>query len=144
MKKSRAILDCDGNKATRPNGFTMEMFQSQWEIMNDDIMKVFGEFAKDGIVHGVTNEIYICLIPKKVDSSKVRDFRPISLVTSLYKIISRVLSTRLKGVLADTIGEAQGAFVVGRQILDNVLVANEVVEEYRKQGRSGVVFKIDF
>ena len=41
--------------------------------MKDDIMKVFGEFAKDGIVHGVTNESYICLIPKKVNSSKVKD-----------------------------------------------------------------------
>ena len=111
--------------------------------MKDDILKVFWEFARDGIVHGVTNETYICLIPKKMNSSKVKDFRPISLVTSLYKIITKVLSTRLK-VLPDTIGESQGAFIEGRQILDNVLVANEAVEDYRKNGRSGVVFKIDF
>ena len=51
---------------------------------------------------------------------------------------------RLKEVLADTIGESHGAFVAGRQILDSVLVANEVVEEYQKEGRLGVVFKIDF
>ena len=50
----------------------------------------------------------------------------------------------LKGVLTDTIGETQGAFVAGRQNLDTVLVANEAVEEYRKDGRSGVVFKIHF
>ena len=102
------------------------------------------EFAKDGIIHGVTNETFICLIPKKVNSSEVKDFQPISLVTCLYQIIAKVLSSRLKEVLADTIGQTQGAFVAGRQILDNVLVANEVVEEYRKEGRSGVVFKIDF
>ena len=71
------------------------------------------------------------MIPKKeAKSSKLKDFRPISLVTSLYKIISRVLSTCLKGVLADTIGESQGAFVAGRQTLGTVLVANEAVEEY--------------
>ena len=88
--------------------------------------------------------MYICLIPKKSNSSSARDFRPISLVTSLYKIISKVLSFRLKEVLADTIAETQGAFIVGREILDVVLVANEIVEEYRKVGKSGVVFKIDF
>ena len=79
--------------------------------MKEDILKVFGEFEKDGIVHGVTNETYICLIPKKVNSSKMKDFRPISLVTSLYKIISKVFSNRLKGVLPDTIVESQCAFV---------------------------------
>ena len=81
---------------------------------------------------------------EKSNSAKRKDFRPIILVTSLYKIISKVLSSRLKGVLADTISETQWAFVAGRKILDVVLVANETVEEYRKFGRSGVVFKINF
>ena len=102
------------------------------------------EFARDGIVHGVTNETYIYLIPKKVNSSKVKDFRPINLVTSCYKIISKNLSNRLKGVLEETIAETQGAFVEGKQILDVVLVANEIVEEYRRKGKEGFVFKINF
>ena len=107
-------------------------------------MKVFHEFGRDGITHGVTNETYICLISEKANSSRVKDFRPISHVKSLYKIISKVLSLRLKRVLVDTVAETQGAFVAGRQILDVVLVANETVEEYRKLGRSGIVFKLDF
>ena len=140
----RAIQECDGNKAPGPNGFTLELFKTHWETMKDDVLRVFCEFVKDGVIHGVTNETYVCLIPKKANSSKVKDFRPISLITSLYKIIAKVLSSRLKQVLADTIGESQGAFVADRQILDTVLVANETVEEYRKEGKSGVVFKIDF
>ena len=135
-----ALFACDGNKAPGRDGFSMEFLQSQWDTVKDDILKVFSEFEKDGIIHGITNANFICLIPKKVSSSKVRDFRPISLVTSLYKLISKVLSMRLKEVLAET----QGAFVAGRQILDVVLVANEIVEEYRKRGKPGVVFKIDF
>ena len=111
--------------------------------MKADILKVFLEFENDGIIHGATNETYICLIPTKANSSKVKDFRPISLVTRLYKIISKVLSLCLKGVLEDTIAKTQDAFVAGRQILDIVLVANEIVEEYRKPGRACVVFKID-
>ena len=143
-KIKRAIFYCDGNKAPGPDGFTLELFEAQWELMNEEILRVFSEFENDGIIHGVTKETYICLIPKKTNSSKVKDFRPISLITSLYKIISKVLSNRLKRVLEDTIAETQGAFVAGRQILDVVLVANELVEEYRKKGKSGFVFKIDF
>ena len=96
-------------------------------------MKVFEEFHESGIINGVTNETYICLIPKKLNSCRIKDFRPISLVTSLYKIIAKVLSIRLKAVLSDTISENQGAFVVDRQILDVVLVANEVVEEFKRK-----------
>ena len=71
----------------------------------------FKIFFNDGIIHGRTNEMFICLIPKKLNSCRVRDYRPISLVTSLYKVISKVLAYRLRGVPSDTIAESQGAFV---------------------------------
>ena len=66
------------------------------------------------------------------------------MITSLYKIITKVLSGRLRGVLHETIHYTQGAFVKGRQILDAVLIANEIVDERRRSGEEGVVFKIDF
>ena len=107
-------------------------------------MKVMEEFYGSGIINGLSNETYICLIPKKLNSCRVRDFRPISLVTSMYKIITKVLAKRLQVVLGETISKFQRSFVAGRQILDVVLVANEVVEEYRKGNKEGLVFKIDF
>ncbi|KAI5349821.1 hypothetical protein L3X38_002710 [Prunus dulcis] len=66
-----------------------------------------------------------------------------SLVTSLYKMVSKVLASRLREVLGSTISSYQSAFVQGRQILDAVLIANEVVEESRRLNKSGMVFKID-
>ncbi|RVW66527.1 Transposon TX1 uncharacterized 149 kDa protein [Vitis vinifera] len=77
-------------------------------------------------------------------SKKISDYRPISLITSLYKIIVKVLAGRLRWVLHETIHSTQGAFVQGRQILDAVLIANEIVDEKRRSGEEGVVFKIDF
>ena len=71
-------------------------------------------------------------------------FRPISLVTNLYKILAKVLALRLREVLDEAISLCQGAFIKGRQILDLVLVANEVMEENRSKKKEGVVFKIDF
>ena len=83
-------------------------------------------------------------MPKKSQTFKISDYRPISLVTSLYKIIAKVLSGRLRKVLHETISDSQGAFVEGRHILDAVLIANEVVDEKRRSGEEGVVFNIDF
>ena len=74
------------------------------------------------------NATFIALIPKKIDASNIRDFRPISLVGSLYKILSKVLANHLKLVLDQLISESQNSFVGGRQILDSVLIANECVD----------------
>lgn len=72
------------------------------------------------------------------------DFRPISLTTSLCKVIAKVLSHHIQGILNETMHWSQGAFVEGMQILDVVLVANEVVDDRRQSRKSEVVFKIDF
>ncbi|XP_062112883.1 uncharacterized protein LOC133824039 [Humulus lupulus] len=119
----------------------MAVYQENWDIVKSNLMTVLHGFFKDGVIHGRANETYICLIPKKINNCCVRDYRPISLIPSLYKIILKVLAYRLRGVLSDTLAETQGTFVEGRQILDTVLVANEAVEEYRSKGW---VFKIDF
>ena len=65
-------------------------------------------------------------------------------MTSLSKIIAKVLSSRLKEVLSKTISSSQSAFVNGHQIFNAVLVANEVVEDCRKRKKEGMVIKIDF
>ena len=144
MEIKAAIDECDGDKAPGPDGYSMEAFRKGWVVIKNDVMGVFNEFFGKGIVNACTNSTYICLIPKKLSSLKLKDYRPISLVTSLYKILAKVLSLRLREVLGETIGPEQGAFVRGRQILDLVLIANEGVEEYREKKKEGVVFKIDF
>ena len=107
-------------------------------------MRVLAEFHRSGIINQSTNASFIVLLPKKSMAKKLSDYRPISLITSLYKIIAKVLAGRLRGVLHETIHSTQGAFVQGRQILDAVLIANEIVDEKKRSGEEGVVFKIDF
>lgn len=139
-----AVFGCDGDKAPSPDGFTAKFLQQNWDTIKGDILKVFQDIYLNGIINLVTDENYICLIPKKVNSCKISDFRPISLVTSLYKRIAIVLLTRLRSVLSEIISESQGAIIVGRQILKIVLTTNEVVEDYRVAKKEGLVFKINF
>ncbi|RVW14714.1 LINE-1 retrotransposable element ORF2 protein [Vitis vinifera] len=140
---SRAIFQLDRDKAPGPNDFTIAVFQDCLDVI-EDLVRVFAEFHRSRIINQSTNASFIVLLPKKSLTKDISDFRPISLITSLYKIIAKVLSGRLRGVLHETIHSTQGAFVQGRQILDAVLIANEVVDEKRRSGEEGVVFKIDF
>ncbi|RVW70916.1 Transposon TX1 uncharacterized 149 kDa protein [Vitis vinifera] len=140
----KAIFQMDRDKAPGPDGFTIAVFQDCWEVIKKDLVRVFAEFHRSGIINQSTNASFIVLLPKKSMSRRISDFRPISLITSLYKIIAKVLAGRLRGVLHETIHSTQGSFIQGRQILDAVLIANKIVDEKRRSGEEGVVFKIDF
>ena len=89
------------------------------------------------------NSTFIGLIPKKAGATNIKDFRPISMVGCIYKLLSKVLDRRLRGVLGDLISMNQDAFVGGRQILDAVLTANELIDSRIKAATAGVVCKLD-
>lgn len=84
------------------------------------------------------------LIPKKEAAISIRDFRPISLIGSLYKILAKMLANQLCNVLPQVISKTQSAFVDGRQILDRALIAHECIDSRVRGDLSGIVCKLDF
>ena len=83
------------------------------------------------------------LIPKKGGAEDLGDFRPISLLGGLYKLLAKVLANRLKKVLGKVVSPAQNAFVLGRQILDASLIANEVIDSWQERKEKGFICKLD-
>jgi len=82
-------------------------------------------FFSFGIFDGKLNETNICLIPIGERPREMSGFCPISLCNVSYKVISKILSLRLKRFLPDLISETQSAFVAGRLIKYNILIAQE-------------------
>jgi len=97
-----------------------------------------------GVVSKGCNASFIALVSKVRDPVTLDHYRPISLVGVIYKIISRVLAGRIRNVNASVIDECQSALVKERGILDSVMMANEVVEDIRRSGGSGLCMKVDF
>lgn len=93
----RAVFSCDEMKSSRPDGFSLDVYKESWDILKKELLEVFENFHEKGII----NETYMCLIPKKENSIKIKDFRPISLTTSLYKIVEKVLALRLREVFSE-------------------------------------------
>ena len=90
------------------------------------------------------NASFIALIPKSDNPIGLRNYRPISLIGSVYKILSNVLASRMKKVIAKVVGEVQAAFVGGRGLQGGVFVANEIVDFWRLNKKKGIVLKLDF
>ena len=112
--------------------------------MKIDLLNFFVEFYRNGKLTKALNSIFIALIPKVDSPQWVADFRPISLVSSVYKILSKVLANRLRKVVGKFISTTQSAFIKGRQILDGILIANEIVDDAKKSKKELLLFKVDF
>ncbi|KAK3225731.1 hypothetical protein Dsin_005593 [Dipteronia sinensis] len=120
-----ALRDCDGNKAPGPDGFNLNFIKENWDVIKEDFMDFLKEFYSDGAIVWHLNQTFLALIPKVVNPIALAHFRPISLVGSLYKLLAKILANRLKKVLNALIRDTQMAFVKGRQIMDNFIIANE-------------------
>lgn len=132
------------NKSPGPDGFSSEFFSATWDITGGLVISAVKEFFSSGKLLKEFNATLISLIPKCQHPAKVTDYRPISCCNVLYKIISKILANRLKQCLPSLINKAQSAFIEGRQIMDNILLAQEVVRDYHlKSGKPRCALKVD-
>ncbi|CAA7030770.1 unnamed protein product [Microthlaspi erraticum] len=126
-----ALFAMHPEKAPGPDGMTALFYQKFWDILKQDITKMVNDFLVEGTIVAGMNETNICLIPKKDKPQEMSQFRPISLCNVSYKIISKLLCQRLKRIFPNFISETQSAFVAGRQITDNILIAQELFHALR-------------
>nr|GEZ77274.1 nucleotide-binding alpha-beta plait domain-containing protein [Tanacetum cinerariifolium] len=99
-----------------------------WSSIENDVFAMVSHFFTFGDIPNGCNSCFIALILKVPDANLVKDFRPISLIGSMYKIIAKILANRLVGVLRDIVNEVQSAFITERQILDGPFILNEVIQ----------------
>ncbi|MCH79466.1 endonuclease/exonuclease/phosphatase family protein, partial [Trifolium medium] len=134
-KLKEALFQMNPDKAPGPDGFNPAFYQHFWELCSDDIFEAAKEWLDRGYFPSSLNETNICLIPKCDDPVSMKDMRPISLCNVLYKMVSKLLANRLKDCIEKCVSEEQSAFIEGRSILDNALIAIEVLHALKRKTR---------
>lgn len=132
-------------KASGPYGFSGIFFTHYWETIRFQVTNFVQESFRAGELEKCLNKSFIVLVPKSGNATEFNHFRPISLCNFTYKIISKIIEERLKIFLPRLISPNQGAFISGRWIADNMVLAHELVHKIKKfKGKEGLMMaKID-
>ncbi|XP_042939342.1 uncharacterized protein LOC122274363 [Carya illinoinensis] len=130
-----ALFQMNPMGAPGPDGFSALFYQSHWEVIGEDITKAALEILNEGGEIAPINNTFIVLMPKIKNPQKVLEYRPIYLCNVIYKVVSKVLSNRLKEILPLIIATTQRAFIPGRMILNNVIVAFETLHSMSTKGK---------
>jgi hypothetical protein len=113
-------------KAPGPDGMPPIFYKRYWDLIGSQVEEEVLQVLNGENIPLGWNDTWVALIPKVKNPQSMKDLRPISLCNVVYKLVSKVLANRLKIILEDIIAPNQSAFVPGRLITDNVLLAHEV------------------
>ncbi|KAK1610764.1 hypothetical protein QYE76_034437 [Lolium multiflorum] len=143
---SDALFQIGPLKAPGIDGFPARFYQRNWDTLKAEVVNAVRLFFLTGSMPEGVNDTAIVLIPKTHQPESLKDFRPISLCSVLYKVIAKCLVNRLRPILGDIISINQSAFVPGRLITDNALVAFEClhfIEHNKSEKKRFCAYKLD-
>jgi hypothetical protein len=124
---SDALFQIGPLKAPGPDGFPARFLQRNWDLLKGEVTLAVQNFFANGVMPEGVNDTTIVLIPKKDDPADLKDFRTISLCNVIFKVVSKCLVNRLRPLLEDIIAPMQSAFIPGRLITYNALIAFECI-----------------
>jgi hypothetical protein len=138
------IISLPLDKAPGPDGFTGRFYKVCWSIIKIDVMAAIScVWARKFSNMNCLNSAYITLIPKLEGADKVKDFRPISLIHSFAKLVSKLMANRLACQLQHLVSPNQSAFIKKRFIQDNFMLVQHTTRFLQQQKQPRIMIKLD-
>lgn len=132
------------DKAPGLDGLTSEVLKACWSWVSVTCLELVQAFWKDGVLTISAVRGVLCLIPKGGDLDFLRNWRPITMLNLVYKIISKLLANRLKPLMGLLIDSQQSGFIAGRSIVDNLLIFRIAKEHALRKNLQAILLMVDF
>eukprot|EP00253_Pinus_taeda_P010316 PITA_10316 len=140
---SEVLKEMQNGKVPSLDGFNVDFFKACQSIVKQDILDIVQDSRRNKTILKVLNISFISLIQKQDLAQTPDRFRPIALCNVVYKIISKLVANRLKPLLPSLVSVEQSGYVEGRQILDNIIQAHEVVHSLSNNRKAGMIMQLD-
>ncbi|CAM2105899.1 unnamed protein product [Caretta caretta] len=131
------------NKSPDMDGLTVEFYRQIWDILGADLITVWAESLQSVVLPLSCRRAVLALLPKKGDLCDLRNWHPVSLLSTDYKTVAKAISLRLGSVMADVIHPDQTYTVPGRSIFDNLFLVRDLLELGRRDGLSFAFLSLD-
>ena len=145
LEIKEVVFGMYSDKAPGPDGLPALFYKRYWPIVGKSVCDAALNFFKSRNLLTEVNNTFIVLIPKTQSPSFVNHYRPISLCNTVYKIIAKILVSRIRPVLDSLISPCQSAFILDRWIVENQLIVQEILHSFKKRKVKGgfVALKVD-
>ncbi|CAM6124136.1 unnamed protein product [Calypogeia fissa] len=144
-KELKDVLDLLPNdKAPGIDGLTAKVFKACWDFIREDLLAMVLDFWATGTLAHCIKEGVLKLIPKKADKRRFKDWRPLTMLTTIYKLIAKIIALRIKVFLPRMIAPQQTGFIPGRHILENISVAWLTMDWIKAKRLPSIFLKLDF
>ncbi|CAM2096675.1 unnamed protein product [Caretta caretta] len=140
---SEALLHMPTNKSPGMDGLTVEFYRMFWDILGPDLVTVWAESLQSGVLSLSCRRAVLALLPKKGDLRDLRNWRPVSLLSTDYKVVAKAISLWLGSVLTDVIHPDQTYTIPGRTIFDNLYLVQDLLELGCRDGLSFCLLSLD-
>ncbi|CAI5482443.1 unnamed protein product [Closterium sp. Yama58-4] len=124
----QAMKELPRGKAPGADGLPKELFEDNWDLLGESVMDFMREFEKSATLPRSTSTAVTILLHKKGDRTNMGNYRPITLLSAIYKIVAKLLANRMKKVLSQVISGNQFGFVRGRRLADAVKVVADTID----------------
>lgn len=141
LYKNLQSMEC--GRVPGMDGLPIEFYKSYWNIIGEDLLEVLNNSLTEGCLPLSCRRAVLTLLPKKGDLTHITSWRPVSLLCCDYKILSKVLATRLGKVLEEVIHPDQSYCIPGRSIIDNISLIRDIFEVVKIFGLNAGLISID-